>query len=129
MPNILRQTRSIVAVAIALLCLAFPESSSAQAPIDLVIDTDPGVDDAAALVWLLSQTNYPVNVRGIGTVLGNTTALNGANNALAVLDALGRRDIPVSVGASEPISQPLNLGPWLGLRTPALLHGPDGLWQ
>jgi inosine-uridine nucleoside N-ribohydrolase len=61
--------------------------------------------------------------------LGNTTAVNGANNALTVLDAVGRRDIPVAVGSPEPLSQPLNPGPWLGLRTPALLHGPDGLWQ
>ena len=130
MRNIPRRIRSIVAAAITLFCsLTFPERSSAQAPIDLVIDADPGVDDAAALVWLLYQTNYPVNVRGIGTVMGNTTALNGANNILAVLDALGRRDIPVAVGASEPVSQPLDPGPWLGLRTPALLHGPDGLWQ
>ena len=38
----------------------------------LIVDTDPGVDDAAALIWLFSQTLRPVNVLGIVTVAGNT---------------------------------------------------------
>jgi len=119
----------IVIALVAVFLVISAGRSAAVAPINLVIDADPGVDDATALVWLFYQTTYPVNVLGIGTVLGNTTPLNGANNALTVLDAVGRRDIPVAVGSPEPLSQPLNLGPWLGLRSPAFLHGPDGLWQ
>src|SRR2546421_6240034 len=102
----------------------FVEPSPAAA-VDLVIDTDTGIDDATAIVWLLSQSDYPVNILGIGTVFGNTSSLSAANNVLTVLDATRRRGIPVAVGASEPISQPLNAGPLLGLRAPALLHGLD----
>ena len=40
-------------------------------PVELIIDTDPGVDDAAALAWLLSQRRYPVEVLGIVSVAGN----------------------------------------------------------
>jgi inosine-uridine nucleoside N-ribohydrolase len=119
----------IIIVTVAVFLVISAGRSAAVTPVNLVIDADPGVDDATALVWLLYQTTHPVNILGIGTVLGNTTAVNGANNALTVLDAVGRRDIPVAIGSPEPLTQPLNPGPWLGLRTPALLHGPDGLWQ
>jgi len=110
-------------------CTAIFVEPIPAAAVDLVIDTDTGIDDAAAIVWLLSQSDYPVNILGIGTVFGNTSSLSAANNVLTVLDATRRRGIPVAVGAPEPISQPLNAGPLLGLRTPALLHGLDGLWQ
>jgi len=97
--------------------LAQPASS----PLNLVINTDAGVDDSAALDWLLSQKNYPVNVLGIGATAGNTSVDNVANNVLTMLDALGQQNIPVAVGASAPLSEPLS-------QTGSLLHGPDGLW-
>lgn len=90
-------------------------------PLDLVINTDAGVDDAAALAWLLSQKDYPVNILGIGTVAGDTTVDNATNNVLTVLDTLGQQNIPVAVGAAAPLSEPLS-------RTGSLLHGPDGFW-
>lgn len=90
-------------------------------PLDLIINTDGGVDDAAAIVWLLSQKEYPVNILGVGTVAGDTTVGNAANNVLTLLDTLGQRDIPVAIGAAAPLSEPLS-------RTGSLLHGPDGLW-
>jgi inosine-uridine nucleoside N-ribohydrolase len=90
-------------------------------PLEIVIDTDPGVDDAAAIVWLLSQRPCQVQVLGIGTVVGNTTVENAANNVLTLLDVLGRQDIPVAIGAAEPLSQPNN-------QVSMLIHGPDGLW-
>lgn len=93
----------------------------AFAAIKLVVDTDPGIDDAAAIVWLLSQERYPVEVLGISTVVGNTTVENAANNVLTLLDALDRRDIPVVIGASEPLTQTHS-------HVSSLIHGPDGLW-
>ncbi|MBV8883442.1 MAG: nucleoside hydrolase, partial [Chroococcidiopsidaceae cyanobacterium CP_BM_RX_35] len=96
-------------------------AQSTSEPLDLVINTDAGVDDSAALDWLLSQKNYPVDVLGIGTVAGNTTADNAANNVLTVLDALGQQNVPVAIGATAPLSEPLS-------KTGSLLHGPDGLW-
>ncbi|MBV9389014.1 MAG: nucleoside hydrolase [Chroococcidiopsidaceae cyanobacterium CP_BM_ER_R8_30] len=99
-------------------------ASSAQTtsgPLDLVVNTDGGVDDSAALDWLLSQKNYPVDVLGISATAGVTTVNNAANNVLTVLDALGQQNVPVAVGASAPLSEPLS-------QTGSLLHGPDGLW-
>jgi len=93
----------------------------ASKPLDLVINTDAGVDDSAAIDWLLSQKDYPIDILGIGATAGNATVDNAANNVLTVLDALGQQNIPVAVGASAPLSEPLS-------RTGSLLHGPDGLW-
>jgi len=87
----------------------------------LVVDTDPGVDDAAAIAWLLSQTRYPVEVLGFGTVAGNNSLENVTNNLLTVLEALGRPDVPVVMGAPAPLAD-------AALRMAASVHGPDGLW-
>lgn len=90
--------------------------------VKVIIDTDPGVDDAAALIWLLSQQRYPITPLGIVTVAGNTSLANATNNALVVLSWLGRSDVPVVPGADAPLS-PVRLS-----TTGKLIHGPDGLW-
>jgi inosine-uridine nucleoside N-ribohydrolase len=87
----------------------------------LVVDTDVGVDDAAALAWLLSQTRYPVQVLGFGTVAGNNSLENVTNNLLTILDAVGRRDLPVAMGATTPLGDS-------AIRIAASVHGPDRLW-
>ncbi|MBV9789262.1 MAG: nucleoside hydrolase, partial [Chloroflexi bacterium] len=70
----------------------------------LVIDTDPGVDDASALVWLLSQRQYAYELLGICTVAGNTSLENATRNVLTVLDTVApRRNIPVLMGAEQPL--------------------------
>ena len=46
----------------------------------LLIDTDAGVDDAAAIMWLLNQTDYQVEILGFSTVAGNTTVENVTKN-------------------------------------------------
>lgn len=89
--------------------------------LDLVINTDAGVDDAAAIDWLLSQKQYPVDILGIGTTGGNATVKDATNNVLTVLDSLGEKNIPVAMGAAKPLSEPLS-------QTGSLLHGLDGLW-
>ncbi len=55
----------------------------------LLVDTDSGVDDAAALIWLLSQHRYPVEFLGVVTVAGNTTVENATNNVLLLLSLAG----------------------------------------
>ncbi len=90
-------------------------------PHRLIIDTDPGVDDALALAWLLSQDLCPVEIVGIGVTAGNTTAVQAAHNALTLLHAAGRPDIPVAIGAAAPLHYPLG-------QSNLLIHGPDGLW-
>ncbi len=90
-------------------------------PLRVVVDTDLGVDDAAAIAWLVSQTRYPVQVLGFGVVAGNTTLAHATNNLLTILDALGRRDLPVVRGAAAPLTG-------AAARLGGSVHGPDGLW-
>ncbi len=87
----------------------------------LIVDADPGVDDAAALAWLLTQTAQPVELRAVTVVAGNTTVQNGARNAALILQQSGRGDVPVYAGADRPMHRRLS-------STGKLVHGPDGLW-
>lgn len=104
-----------------LLAVGANETFANPQPVTVILDTDMGVDDAAAVGWLLSQTKFPVQVLGITTVGGNTTVENVANNTLTILDVVGRNDIPVVIGAAQPLSQTFS-------ATGALSHGPDGFW-
>ncbi len=92
----------------------------------LLVDTDPGVDDAAALASLLSHET-PVELLGIVTVFGNSSPVAGANTVLNLLDLAGRSDIPVVIGGGSPCPASGETGficPGVGFA----LHGPDGLW-
>lgn len=97
---------------------AAPLKAQSQS-VSLIIDTDPGVDDALALTWLLGQRNQ--QILGIVSVYGNTTIEQTTNNVLAVLDMNERSDIPVIIGSSAPLMQAPSLTGWF-------IHGPDGLW-
>ena len=92
-----------------------------QSRVKLIIDTDPGVDDAVALSWLFTQQQQRLEFLGIVTVAGNTTVQNATNNAVLILNQLGRRNVPVIMGAAAPLVQPLTKTTWF-------IHGPDGLW-
>ena len=85
----------------------------------IIIDTDPGVDDAAAIAYLLNSPE--ANILGITTVTGNTSAENGANNVLILLDTAKRTNIPVVIGAAAPLVVPAS-------HQGMFVHGPDGLW-
>lgn len=83
----------------------------------LIIDTDPGVDDAIAILLALAAPE--VDVLGLTTVGGNVPRARATRNALALLQAVGRDDIPVAAGAARPRS---------GRYTPSVaFHGPGGL--
>jgi len=83
----------------------------------LVIDTDPGVDDAHAL--MLSHAHPNAQVEAIMTVGGNVGIQQTTTNACAVLDMLGA-DTPVYPGCSGPlVLQPE--------EDAAIVHGADGL--
>jgi purine nucleosidase len=62
-------------------------------------DCDTGVDDALALAVLLATPG--VEIAGIGTVSGNTSAVQAAANTLALLGLAGREDVPVAIGGGE----------------------------
>lgn len=69
-------------------------------PTPLLIDTDPGLDDAIAIALALGSPE--VDVIGIATVGGNTGLANTTRNALRLLEFLGRTDIPVASGHDQP---------------------------
>jgi inosine-uridine nucleoside N-ribohydrolase len=85
--------------------------------IPIVIDCDPGHDDAIAI--LLALASPEVELRGITTVAGNQTLDKTTRNALKVLELAGRADIPVAAGADRPLRR--------RLRTAAHVHGESGL--
>ncbi len=83
----------------------------------LIIDTDPGVDDAIAILMALAAPG--VEVVGLTTLGGNVPRARATRNALALLEAAGRRDIPVARGAARPRT---------GRYRPSVaFHGPGGL--
>jgi inosine-uridine nucleoside N-ribohydrolase len=67
----------------------------------LIIDTDPGVDDAFALA--LACASPEVTLLGVTTVFGNVGLASTTRNALGVLALCGREDVPVAAGAERPL--------------------------
>ncbi|MDD2056541.1 nucleoside hydrolase [Pseudomonas sp. GD03860] len=88
------------------------------APIELIIDTDPGADDVVALLLAMASPEA-LNIRAITTVAGNVRLDKTSRNACLAREWGGREDIPVYAGASRPL-----------LRAPvyaADIHGDEGL--
>ena len=73
-------------------------------PIPLVIDTDPGIDDALAI--LLALASPEVDLRLVTTVHGNVELAQTTENALRVLHLAGRSDVPVAAGAAASLVHP-----------------------
>lgn len=76
----------------------------AASPRPLVIDTDPGIDDALAI--LLALASPEVDLRLVTTVHGNVELPQTTDNALRVLHLAGRSDVPVAAGAAESLVFP-----------------------
>ena len=72
----------------------------------ILIDTDPGTDDALAI--LLALNSPEIDVRAITIVAGNVTSELGLENALKVMSLAGRCEVPVARGATHPLFQKLN---------------------
>ncbi len=75
--------------------------------IPIILDCDPGHDDAIAI--LLALASPEVTLLGISTVAGNTTVEKTTANALRVLELVGRTDVPVAKGAARPLKRPLDV--------------------
>jgi len=86
-------------------------------PTPIIIDCDPGHDDAIAL--LLAVASPEVELIGVTTVAGNQTVDKTTRNALRVLELAGRADIPVYRGADRPFIRPLHVA--------SHVHGESGL--
>lgn len=80
-------------------------------------DVDTGVDDAMALVYLLASPE--AELVGIASTGGNVPVDQVCINNLGLLELCGAHDIPVSMGAGQPLSTPM--------RTAEDTHGPAGL--
>jgi inosine-uridine nucleoside N-ribohydrolase len=70
-------------------------------PAPILLDCDPGHDDAIAL--LLALASPEVKLLGVTTVAGNQTLDKTTANAIRVLEFVGRNDIPVAAGADRPL--------------------------
>ena len=86
-------------------------------PTPIVLDCDPGHDDAIAL--LLALASPELEVLGVTTTYGNQTVEKTTANALRVLELAGRTDVPVARGAAAPLSRSLTVA--------AHVHGDTGL--
>jgi purine nucleosidase len=75
----------------------------------IIIDTDPGIDDALAI--LLALASDELTIEGLTVVHGNCSMAQGVTNALSVLELAGREDIPVYPGCELPLVQPSLLAP------------------
>ena len=84
----------------------------------MIIDTDPGVDDAVAL--MLAVASPELDLRAVTTVFGNVGLERTTPNALRVLALAGAPHVPVATGAARPLVHPQGerAGDW---------HGEDGL--
>ncbi|XP_007026485.2 PREDICTED: probable uridine nucleosidase 2 isoform X1 [Theobroma cacao] len=85
----------------------------------IIIDTDPGIDDAMAI--FLALRSPEVEVIGLTTIYGNVYTTLATRNALHLLEVAGRTDIPVAEGSHVTITKGTKL------RIADFVHGADGL--
>ncbi len=94
------------------------EPASPQGGIPLLLDCDPGIDDAVAL--LLACASPELRLLGVTTVSGNVELEHTTRNARRLLALAGREDVPVAAGASRPLVRPQP-------ARAAYVHGEDGV--
>ena len=96
---------------------AIEKAPTAAAPLRVIIDTDPGVDDALAI--LLALRSPELQVEAITPVAGNVPLEFTLPNALKLVEIAGRTDVPVAGGARHPLVRKLVTGEHV--------HGNNGL--
>jgi len=82
----------------------------------IIIDTDPGHDDALALMLMCKSKLF--DIKAVTTVAGNSTIENVTKNTAYILNLLNRKDIPVYSGKPKPLKRDL---------IQAVVHGKSGL--
>lgn len=110
-------TLAIGTVAPKLWAQPIAEQQPDRGPSRVIIDTDPGVDDAFAL--LLAMRSPELKIEGITAVAGNVPLDLTLPNALRMVEIAGRDDIPVAAGAKGPLLR--------RLVTATYAHGENGL--
>ena len=104
-------------VAASILCILPAQAAARNDARKVIIDTDPGTDDAIAI--LLALNSPELDVRALTVVPGNVTAQQGLENALKLVSLAKRCDIPLAGGAQHPLFQKL--------ITAEFWHGKNGL--
>ena len=116
--RILSRRRLVVRLAASLVLLLLTAvAASAEPPQRIILDTDPGVDDAIAI--LLALNSPELQVEAITVVPGNVTLQRGLENALKLVSLAGRCGVPVAAGAELPLVSKL--------ETAEFWHGQNGL--
>ena len=107
-------TRIVASLLLMLTNICFTANAQSR---KLIIDCDPGIDDATALILAMQ---YPAfEILGITSVFGNAYVEQATKNALRVVELSGK-NIPVCKGAEKPLSIPIE-------TPPDFIHGKDGL--
>ncbi len=89
-------------------------------PKKIIIDTDPGIDDAMAILFALHSPE--VELVGLTTIFGNVHTALATQNALGLLEFAGHPEIPVAHGAAQPLQ--------IAFDHPAtFVHGENGLGE
>lgn len=88
-----------------------------QGPTPLILDCDPGHDDALAMIVALARPE--LELLAVTTVAGNAVLDATTRNALRVLTLVGRTDVPVGAGAAGPLVRSLHVA--------SNVHGASGL--
>jgi inosine-uridine nucleoside N-ribohydrolase len=92
-------------------------NAQAQSPRRVIIDTDPGTDDAMAIILALNSPEF--KVEALTVVPGNVEGWQGLENALKIVSLANRCDVLVAGGAQHPLNQKL--------ITAQYWHGKNGL--
>jgi purine nucleosidase len=107
-----------ISVFISFFILTLQANTFAQAaPRRVIIDTDPGTDDAMAIILALNSPEF--KVEALTVVPGNVDSQQGSENALKIISLAGRCDVVVARGAHHPLNQKL--------ITAQFWHGKNGL--
>ena len=89
-------------------------------PCRMILDTDPGIDDAMAILFALKRPG--IRLEALTTVFGNTDVDTATTNALRILELAGRSDIPVARGAGRSLLRPF-------VKAADHVHGKNGLGE
>ena len=88
-----------------------------MSPKRIIIDTDPGIDDA--FTFLLALASPEIQLEALTTTQGNVTLEKATRNALSVLELCNASHVPVAAGSKYPLVQPL--------RASSDVHGSSGI--
>ena len=113
----MKHLRSSLTLIVPLFLSLVTNALSQATPRRVIIDTDPGTDDAMAIILALNSPEF--KVEALTVVPGNVDGRQGLENALKIVSLAGRCDVRVAGGAQHPLNQKL--------ITAQFWHGRNGL--